>query len=114
MISYLKPGGRLVAQMSGTFSAFGLLNQVLPQSVSMWALRKATRRAPESIFPAYYHHCWATRLEQMVASCSKHEADRYIWERITSRSSVRWLAATSRTRTGRCAGLIGTLGLTTC
>jgi SAM-dependent methyltransferase len=73
MIAYLKPGGRLVAQMSGTFSAFGLLNQVLPQSLSVWALRKATRRAPESIFPAYYHHCWATRLERMVATCSKHE-----------------------------------------
>ena len=73
MIAYLKPGGRLVAQMSGTFSLFGLINQVLPQALAVWVLRKATRRSPESIFPAHYHHCWASRLERMVAGCSEHE-----------------------------------------
>ncbi len=73
MIAYLKPGGRLVAQMSGTFSLFGLINQVLPQALAVWVLRKATRRSPESIFPAHYHHCWASKLERMVSSCSERE-----------------------------------------
>ncbi len=72
MIAYLKPGGRLVVQMSGTFSMFGLINQAVPQSLSVWAVRKATHRSPETIFPAHYHHCWATKLDAMLAGCREH------------------------------------------
>jgi len=63
--SYLRPGGRLVAQFSGTFSAFGVLNQLLPHRASVWLLHRLNDRPTESVFPAYYHHCWQRAIEKM-------------------------------------------------
>jgi SAM-dependent methyltransferase len=34
--TYLRPGGLIVAQLSGTFSAFGLLNRMVPFPVASW------------------------------------------------------------------------------
>lgn len=63
---YLRPGGRLVAQLSGTFSLFGLANQLIPQPAATWLLRRLLRRDPETVFPAHYHHCWYSALERML------------------------------------------------
>lgn len=63
---YLRPGGRLIAQMSGSFSYFGLANRVMPQGTTVWALRKLQNRRPHEIFPAHYHRCWDTALKQML------------------------------------------------
>jgi len=70
---YLRPGGRLVAQFSGTFSVFGLLNKSLPRPASEWILRTFLGRSRESIFPAPYHRCWYNALRQIGASWTSFE-----------------------------------------
>jgi len=63
--SYLKPGGQFVAKLSGSFSYFAMINRLLP----FWATRlmlRFTGRDPATVFPAYYHHCWATEIERIM------------------------------------------------
>lgn len=69
--TYLAPGGSLLTQFSGTFSPFGLANRVVPQRAAEVILRKAQDRSSESVFPAYYHHCWYSALERMRGSWSQ-------------------------------------------
>ncbi|HEX6584523.1 MAG TPA: class I SAM-dependent methyltransferase [Thermoleophilaceae bacterium] len=63
---YLKPGGVMVAQLSGTFSVFGLLNRVVPSRFATWALERFLNRAPESVFPAFYDRCWHSALARAL------------------------------------------------
>lgn len=75
MRSYLRPGGRLVAHLSGTYSVFGLINKALPTSVGVRALEVLLQRDPETVFPAHYHHCWYSAIERAFRkweSCSIH------------------------------------------
>ena len=71
--SYLRPGGRLIAQMSGKFSAFGLINQALPGKAGLWVLTHLVGKSPSEVFPAYYHRCWQSALERALAPWSRHE-----------------------------------------
>ena len=71
--AYLRPGGGLVALFSGSFSAFGLINQVIPSRLGVWAMHRLLSRPPESVFPAYYHHCWDGRLQKILSAWSYHE-----------------------------------------
>jgi len=63
--AYLRPGGRLVVQMSGAYSAFGLLNRLVPQRLGVWALQRLLNRDPETVFPAYYDGCTYHALTRM-------------------------------------------------
>jgi SAM-dependent methyltransferase len=67
---YLRPGGRFVAQFSGTFSLFGIINKVIPQKVGLLALEKLLQRDPDTVFPAHYHHCYDAALRKMLADWS--------------------------------------------
>lgn len=60
--SYLKPDGVMVAQLSGAFSMFGLLNRVVPEALAKKAMNRLLKRDPESVFPAHYDHCWHSAL----------------------------------------------------
>ncbi|MDO8432772.1 MAG: class I SAM-dependent methyltransferase [Candidatus Binatus sp.] len=71
--SYLRPGGRLIATLSGAFSTYGLINQVVPARVGVWAMSKLLGRDPETVFPAYYDHCWQTALERMLSHWTRFE-----------------------------------------
>ena len=67
MQQYLKPGGHLLAQFSGTFSVFGLANRVTPQ----WLIQRLVDRLHDhhdsyQTFPAYYDKCWNSALEQLL------------------------------------------------
>ena len=63
---YLKPGGRLVAQVSGAFSATSLANRIVPNSVTPLIVSKLMRaRSKRDVFPAHYDKCWATALRGM-------------------------------------------------
>jgi SAM-dependent methyltransferase len=70
---YLRPGGRLIAQMSGKFAVFGLLNQALPDKAGMWALTHLVGKSPSEVFPAFYHRCWYSSLERMLEGWSGRE-----------------------------------------
>ena len=70
---YLRPGGRLIAQMSGKFAVFGLINQALPNKAGMWALTHLVGKSPSEVFPAFYHRCWYASLDRMLAPWSGRE-----------------------------------------
>lgn len=81
MRHYLRPGGQLVAQMSGTFSVFGLVNRAVPQSAAVWLLRRFLHRNPETVFPAYYHQCYSSALERLLEPWNRAEViPRFIGE----------------------------------
>lgn len=66
--AYLKPGGHLVAMLSGAFSAFGMINRMVPQRFGVWAMHRLLGRDPETVFPAYYDRCWYSDLQKMLGS----------------------------------------------
>lgn len=70
---YLRPGGRLIAQMSGKFAVFGLINQALPNKAGMWAMTHIVGKRRSEVFPAFYHRCWYSALERMLAPWSGGE-----------------------------------------
>lgn len=68
--SYLHPGGRLVALLSGGRSVFGLLNRAVSPQVAVWTLCHLIGRDPETVFPAYYDHCHYAALVEMLGTWS--------------------------------------------
>lgn len=71
--SYLCTSGRFISQFSGTFSAFGLANQVVPSAVGPWLLKRFLGRDPATVFPAYYHHCWYSAIRSSMSGWSEVE-----------------------------------------
>ncbi len=71
--SYLRPGGRLIAFFSGTFSVFALANRVLPRRVGVWTMERLLSRPSDTMFRAYYDRCWASAVERVFADWSEVE-----------------------------------------
>jgi len=69
--SYLRPGGRMVALLSGSFSAFGLVNRVLPARAGVWAMERLLHRDPETVFPAHYDRCHHSGLVRVLGTWSR-------------------------------------------
>lgn len=70
--SYLRPGGRMIAQMSGSFALFALAGRVVPVRLRAWLL-VALGRDPENIFPLHFHKCWQRALEKILSSWTTSE-----------------------------------------
>jgi SAM-dependent methyltransferase len=70
---YLAPGGTFLAHLSGKFSAFALLNQLLPHRVSVWALKRFLHRDPRTVFPAHYDKCWYGALVRITTPWTEAE-----------------------------------------
>lgn len=70
---YLKAGGLLAAQMSGTFTLPSVLNSLVPRALSRALLHRLNGRPYESIFDAHYDRCWYSALELVFAEWSKVE-----------------------------------------
>jgi SAM-dependent methyltransferase len=70
---YLRPGGRLVAMLSGSFSAFALANRVLPDRLGRALMERLIARDPETVFHSYYDGCWHGALERMLTPWSRVE-----------------------------------------
>jgi 2-polyprenyl-6-hydroxyphenyl methylase/3-demethylubiquinone-9 3-methyltransferase len=68
MRDYLRPGGRLVALLSGRFSAFGVINSAIPARLGVVLMHRLLRRDPDSVFPAHYDRCHARALQRSLAS----------------------------------------------
>lgn len=64
----LRPGGTMVAQLSGSFSAFAVLARVVPHRARVWAMARYLGHAEEMKFPTSYDRCWASGLERILAS----------------------------------------------
>jgi len=81
--SYLRPGGSLVAHLSGTFGLFGLLSRVVPAQLTPALLERMFDRPRVTTFPSYYHRCWASALTKIGLPWAKfdviprHEGARY-------------------------------------
>jgi len=71
--SYLKPGGQLVAQLSGRFSAFGIINLAVPAWLARWSMGRLLGRDPGTVFPAYYDRCWSGALKRALETWSTYE-----------------------------------------
>lgn len=63
----LHPGGTMLAQLSGSFSAFALLARAVPHRLRVWALARYLGHPEEEKFPTHYDHCYARALERMLA-----------------------------------------------
>ena len=69
--SYLRPGGLLVAQLSGGRSAFALINRVIPHWLAKLTMKRLLRRDPASVFPAPYDQCTYSGLSKTLAGWSE-------------------------------------------
>jgi SAM-dependent methyltransferase len=72
MHAYLRPQGRMVAQISGAFAPFALLARVIPHSISRRLMQRLLGARPEEKFPTRYDHCHASALEPLLAGWSQH------------------------------------------
>lgn len=72
---YLRPGGTFVTLFSGTWSAFGVINRVLPNKLGARIVDPIMRRTERNIpvFPAHYDKCHASALRPMFSTWA--EAD---------------------------------------
>lgn len=72
---YLKPGGRFVAQFSGAWSAFGVINRILPDRVGAKIVDRTMKRTEQNIpvFPAFYDKCTARALDPILGGWSQPE-----------------------------------------
>lgn len=64
---YLRSGGRLIAQMSGSYSPFSIANRLFPAHAARRLLAKTQGRAAESVFPANYNKCSYAGLTEITS-----------------------------------------------
>jgi 2-polyprenyl-6-hydroxyphenyl methylase/3-demethylubiquinone-9 3-methyltransferase len=62
----LKPGGTLLAQLSGSFAAFALAARVMPHRLRVKAMARYLGHAEEHKFPTHYDHCHARAIRSML------------------------------------------------
>jgi len=66
--TYLVPGGTLVAQFAGRWSAVSVANRMVPHKLARKLLWRAHRRESDSVFPAIYDRCTFRELTETLAS----------------------------------------------
>ena len=69
--TYLRPGGRMVALLSGAFSAFALGGRVLPTRVAATLLERLLGRDPSTVFRSHYDRCWYGALVPLFRTWSE-------------------------------------------
>jgi SAM-dependent methyltransferase len=69
----LRPGGTLLAQLSGSYAAFSLAARIVPHPVRVWAMARFLGHPQELKFPTQHHRCHARGLKQMLSSWSSVE-----------------------------------------
>jgi SAM-dependent methyltransferase len=68
--SYLRPQGRVVIQLSSSYSAFALLNRALPNKLGARVVSWAMDRPQTDVFSAHYHRCHYASLKREFAPWS--------------------------------------------
>jgi SAM-dependent methyltransferase len=95
--AYLRPGGSLVAQLSGRYAAFALVARLVPQRVGVWAMQRLLGREPETVFPTSYDACYYDAIEKMLCPWSDWQiipryqgADYFAFSRLVERAYLRY------------------------
>jgi SAM-dependent methyltransferase len=70
--SYLRPGGRFVAQFAGALAAHSLLNRVIPGALAARAVERLMNRPRDTVFETHYDHCRYSELDRLLASFGAH------------------------------------------
>ena len=65
--TYAKPGGSFVAILSGRYAVYAIANRVIPFRVGSRVVAWLMRRPVETVFPAYYDHCYESGLQEAFA-----------------------------------------------
>ena len=71
--TYLKPGGQLVAMLSGRNVHFAILNRMVPEPIGKLAMKHLLNRAPDSVFRAHYDSCTFSKLNSLFQGWSNVE-----------------------------------------
>ena len=71
--TYLRPGGRMIALLSGAFSAFALGGRLLPTRAAAVLMERLLGRDPGSVFRSHYDRCWYGALVQLLSGWSQAE-----------------------------------------
>ena len=71
--AYLRPGGRLVALLSGAFAVFAVANRLVPGELGRRVMQRLHGRDPDTVFRSYYDRCWYGALETVLRSWSEAE-----------------------------------------
>lgn len=70
--AYLKPGGTLISLFSGRWSAFGIVNRLIPNAIGGRLVERSMRRRGTNrpVFPAHYDRCTYSALSKMTIDWS--------------------------------------------
>lgn len=69
----LRPGGTLLAQLSGSFAAFALAARVMPHRLRVKAMVRYLGHAEEQKFPTHYDHCHARAIRRLLRDWQSRE-----------------------------------------
>jgi SAM-dependent methyltransferase len=69
----LRPGGMLLAQLSGSFAAFAVAARVMPHRLRVKALARHLGHAEEQKFPTHYDHCHAAAIRRLLKDWAASE-----------------------------------------
>jgi SAM-dependent methyltransferase len=72
MHSYLRPGGRAVALLSGRRAVFSVLARAIPYRISTRLMERFLGAEPEEKFPTTYDHCTASEIRPLLAGWSDY------------------------------------------
>jgi SAM-dependent methyltransferase len=73
MKSYLRPGGRMVAQLSGAYAVFAAIARVTPYPLRAKAMEKLLHQDPDTKFPTRYDRCDYRALNLLLGGWNRHE-----------------------------------------
>ncbi len=67
--AYLNPGGTLVSLFSGRWSAFAVINRLIPDAIGSRLVERSMHRQGSNrpVFPAHYDRCTNSALRKMTA-----------------------------------------------
>jgi SAM-dependent methyltransferase len=69
----LRPGGTLLAQLSGSFAAFALAARVMPHRLRVKAMARYLGHAEELKFPTHYDRCNARAISKLLEDWESSE-----------------------------------------
>jgi SAM-dependent methyltransferase len=64
---YLRPGGLLVAHLSGSRAAYAVASRLLPHTAAQWVSARLLGRDPDTMFPTHYDRCHYQALLELLS-----------------------------------------------